>query len=254
VQRALIVSIHDVAPLTRARVEPILQEMTQAGATPCSLLVVPDYHRQGRSLGDPGFVSWLRNLEADGHEIVVHGFYHQRMRPKTETTRQKILTRIYTADEGEFYDLGYDGARALLREAQVEFSAHGFRPGGFVAPAWLLGADAERAARDLGFRYTTTLRGVRELQSGEEVLSQSLVYSVRSDWRCAVSLLWNRTLFRRLTRNPLLRLSLHPPDIDHSGIWHQIRALTGRALRDRNPTTYERWIAERFGEQETALA
>ena len=253
-QRALIVSIHDVAPLTRGRVERILREMAQAGATPCSLLVVPDYHRQGSSLGDPAFVSWLRSLYVDGHEIVIHGFYHQRTRRKNETMRQKVLTRVYTADEGEFYDLDYDGARALLQEAQVEFAAHGFRPGGFIAPAWLLGSDAERAARDLGFRYTTTLQGVRELQRGEEVLSQSLVYSVRSDWRCAVSLLWNRILFRRLTKNPLLRLSIHPPDIDHSGIWQQIRALAGRALRDRNPTTYERWVVERFGEQETALA
>jgi hypothetical protein len=52
--------------------------------------------------------------------------------------------------------------------------------------------------------------------------SQSLVYSVRSGWRRVSSLAWNRSLFRRLTTNPLLRLGIHPPDIDHRAIWKQI--------------------------------
>ena len=29
-----------------------------------------------------------------------------------ESTREKVVTRVYTADEGEFYDLGYDEASA----------------------------------------------------------------------------------------------------------------------------------------------
>jgi hypothetical protein len=158
-----------------------------------------------------------------------------------------VITRVYTADEGEFYDLDYEEALRLLQEAQNEFAAHGFCPSGFIAPAWLLGSEAERAAIDAGFRYTTSLRGVRDFLSGEEFISQSLVYSTRSDWRCALSLFWNRMLFRRLSRNPLLRLSLHPPDIDHPGIWRQILALTRRALRDRRSTTYQEWLGQESG-------
>ncbi len=242
-QRVLVVSIHDVAPATRSRVEPMLAQLARVGVPRCSLLVVPDYHRAGRSLGEPDFTAWLRELSAQGHEIVIHGFYHERARRAGESARQKVVTRVYTADEGEFYDLDYEKASRLLREAKNEFAAHGFQPTGFIAPAWLLGAEAERAAIDAGFRYTTTLRGVRDLASGEEFLSQALVYSVRSDWRCAVSLFWNRTLFRRLTRNPLLRLGLHPPDLDHPGIWRQINALLAKALSDRQPTTYQNWLA-----------
>ncbi len=54
--------------------------------------------------------------------------------------------------------------------------------------------------------------------------------------------LWNRTLFRRLTTNPLLRLGLHPPDMDDPQVWHQIRALLQEAMRDRRPMTYEGWL------------
>ena len=223
----------------------MLAQLGRAGVSSCSLLVVPDYHRTGRSLGDLAFAGWLRELPTQGHEIVIHGFYHQRARRAGESAWQKFISRIYTADEGEFYDIDYEAALRLMRGAQQEFAAHGFRPTGFIAPAWLLSAEAERAAIDAGFRYTTTLRGVRDFAFGEEILSQSLVYSVRSPWRCAVSLGWNRMLFRRLTKNPLLRLGLHPPDINHPRIWHQIHTLVGRALRDRRPTTYEDWLDEK---------
>jgi predicted deacetylase len=242
VQRSLVVSVHDVAPVSQPAVEQMLAQLARAGVPRCSLLVVPDYHRTGRSLGDPAFADWLRDLDAQGHEIVIHGFYHERARRAGESTRQKIVTRVYTAGEGEFYDLGYEEASRRIRDAQNEFAVPGFHPAGFIAPAWLLGAEAMRAAGDAGLRYTTTLRGVRDLTTSEEFLSQSLVYSTRSGWRRAVSLFWNRALFRRLTKNPLLRLSLHPPDIAHHAIWRQIRDIIDEALRNRHATTYRDWL------------
>ncbi|MEO8440084.1 MAG: polysaccharide deacetylase family protein [Spartobacteria bacterium] len=242
--RAFVVSIHDVAPSTRDAVEKILAGLLREGVRNCSLLVVPDYHRQGRSMADAGFRTWLRALEATGHEIVIHGFFHERVRRSGETTRAKFVTRIYTADEGEFFDLGYEDALGLLQTAQAEFEANGFQPAGFVAPAWLLGPAAERAVIDSGMKYTTTLRTVRDYAARRVITSQSLVYSVRSEWRRVSSLAWNRMLFRRLAPNPLLRLGVHPPDLEHSAIWEQICLLAGKALRDRIPMTYQGWLAQ----------
>ena len=243
-QRALVVSIHDVAPATRASVDRMLPQLAQAGVPFCSLLVVPDYHHLGRSLGEPGFAEWLRGLAALGHEIVIHGFYHERARGVGESSRKKFVTRIYTADEGEFYDLDYAEAADRLCDAKREFFEHDFDPAGFIAPAWLLGAEARRAVVDAGFRYTTTLRTVDDFSTGKQFSSQSLVYSVRSAWRRMVSLCWNRMLFLRLTQNSLLRLGLHPPDIEHGRIWRQIGALLREALADRQPTTYQGWLDE----------
>ena len=241
-QRALVVSIHDVAPATQPRIERILAQLREDDVPRCSLLVVPDYHRRGRSLAEPGFLNWLRELGTEGHEIVVHGSYHERKRRDAETLWERLVTRVYTADEGEFYDLEYDEALRLLREAKGEFAACGFDPAGFIAPAWLLGVEARRAVIEAGFRYTTSLGSVQDLVGGGEFASQSLVYSVRNGWRRSTSLLWNRFLFQRLTRNPLLRLGIHPPDIEHSSIWQQIRTFIRKALRDREPTTYEAWF------------
>jgi hypothetical protein len=184
-------------------------------------------------------------MAANGHEVIIHGFFHQRARWKDETVRTKIVTRFYTADEGEFFDLSYSDALRLIREARHDFEAHGFRPHGFIAPAWLLGAEAERAVIDAGMDYTTTLRTVRDFAAGRSFTSQSLVYSVRSAWRRALSLAWNRSLFRRLTTNPLLRLGIHPPDLAHRAVWRQIEGIIDEALRDRRPMTYREWLPQK---------
>ncbi len=195
----------------------MLRELAALGVEKTSLLVVPDYHRSGPSMANGDFCGWLKEAQNRGHEVVLHGYYHQRTRRSAESARDKIMTRFYTADEGEFYDLDYPTALGLIEEAQRAFETRGFRPRGFVAPAWLLGPEAERAVIDAGLIYTTTLRRVRDFVARREFASQSLVYSVRSSWRRGVSLGWNRWLFSRLRNHHLLRLSLHPPDLWCSG-------------------------------------
>src|SRR5438046_663468 len=207
---SIVFSVHDVAPHSRDVTEKIIIELAHRGVSTCSLLVVPDYRHQGLATKDRQFVSWLRDLQSAGYEIVIHGYFHERPRHANETIRDKFFTRLYTADEGEFYDLDYDEALRRITAARDEFRASGLKPRGFVAPAWLLGAEAERAARDAELEYTTRLRTLHDLRSGEEFPVRSIGYSVRSRWRRAISRAWNATLFRLLTGNPILRLSSHP--------------------------------------------
>jgi predicted deacetylase len=183
-------------------------------------------------------------LAAEGHEIVIHGYFHERPRRAKETLRDKFLTRFYTQHEGEFYDLGYDEALRRIASARDEFRAHGLKPRGFVAPAWLLGDEAERAACDAQMEYTTRLRTVCDLRSGEVFSARTLVYSVENNWRRAVSRTWNAAMFRFLKIKPLLRISIHPPDYFHPTIWRQILALITATSSVRTATTYQDWVAE----------
>ena len=241
---ALIVSLHDVAPSTQEVSNNIISELTRRGVRTCSLLVVPDYHYEGLFSKDRQFVSWLRDLEADGYEIVIHGYSHRRPRRMNETMRDKFLTRFYANDEAEFYDVDYDEAFRRITTARNEFRAHGLKPRGFIAPAWLLSAEAERAARDAELEYTTRLRTVRDLRSEENFSARSIVYSVRNSWRRAVSRAWNAALFQLLKNNSLLRISIHPLDYSHPEIWRQIINMINAAGAGRVPTTYQEWIAE----------
>ena len=240
----LVVSLHDIAPSTQSVAEKILAELMQRGVRHCSLLVVPNYHHQGESMQDRQFVSWLRNLEATGHEIVIHGYFHERPRCAHENLLETIVTRFYTQGEGEFYDLGYEEAFRRIKTARDEFNAAGLKPRGFVAPAWLLSKEAERAARDAEMEYTTRLTTIVDLRSGDAFAARSLVYSVRNSWRRAMSRAWNAALSRILKDNPLVRLSIHPPDFSHPTIWRQIVDLISEMASTRTPATYQDWIGE----------
>jgi len=240
--RALIVSLHDVSPRTREACVRAIDELSGIGIHRTSLLVIPDHHHGGHFRRDAGLCVWLTKLVRQGHEVVMHGYYHERARREGEGVVQKLTTRVYTADEGEFYDLGREAARSLVHRAREDFRAAGLEPQGFIAPAWLLSREAERGLRDLECEYTTRLGSVLDLKMKRRHRSQSLVWSVRSAWRRRVSRVWNALLFRRLTRKPLLRISIHPVDLEHPAIWAQIKRLITHALVDREAMTYLDWV------------
>ncbi|HMJ07071.1 MAG TPA: polysaccharide deacetylase family protein, partial [Chthoniobacterales bacterium] len=229
----LVVSVHDVAPPTRAASAKIIAELGRHGVDVCSLLVVPNYHHTGRISDDAHFIDWLRELEDAGHEIVIHGYFHERPAREDETLRERLLTRHYTSGEGEFYDLDYEEALHRITRARDEFTAAGLKPRGFIAPAWLLGPDGERAAKDAEMEYTTRLRTILDFRSGEVLRARSLVYSVRNGWRRTASLGWNAALARMQASNALVRLGLHPPDIAHPPIWRQIIDLVETLVETR---------------------
>ena len=157
---SLVVSLHDVAPSNRETAQKIISELANHGVRVCSLLVVPDYHHQGSAMEDRQFLSWLRQLESQGHEIVIHGYFHERPRRQNETPGQKILTRFYTNDEGEFYDLDYEEALRRITAARDGFRSNGLTPRGFIAPAWLAwsGGGTSRLRRRDGIHHAVSHR------------------------------------------------------------------------------------------------
>ena len=241
---SIVVSLHDVSPSTQQITSTIISELSAHGVRVCSVLVVPEYHHEGLFAKHREFVTWLRALEADGHEVVIHGYFHERPSQTKETLRDKFMTRFYTQNEGEFYDLGYEEALRRITTARDAFRALGLNPRGFIAPAWLLGNEAEQAVRDAQLEYTTRLRTVCDLRSESIFPARTLVYSVHNNWRRALSRNWNAALFRWLQTKPLLRISIHPPDYSQPTIWKQILGFIAATKTVRTATTYQDWIAE----------
>jgi len=153
-----------------------------------------------------------------------------------------MATRVYTADEGEFYDIERPHAAELVGRANTELREAGLQPRGFIAPAWLLSDEGEAALKDEGCEYTTRLRTVTDLRNSRIHSAQSLCWSVRAAWRRSMSLAWNALLYRALRSEPLLRISIHPVDIEHRPIWAQISYFIQNASTSRSPMTYFEWI------------
>ena len=247
---ALVVSIHDVSPLTQAEVEVMLTDLQKAGVTQCSLLVIPNHHDCGMISEHHHFIRWLQHQITKGHEVVLHGLNHLRPAAQREDWWTYWITRCYTMGEGEFYDLSYEAAFEKLKIGREQLRNAGLESEdqmGFIAPAWLLSSEAERAVKDQRFFYTTRLSGVisfKNENTQDHTPAQSMVYSVRSAPRRLVSYLWNELLFKSAKKWPLLRIGLHPPDWKYRGIRSHALSSIRRALMSRTSMTYREWVLE----------
>ena len=195
------------------------------------------------------FAECLRERVAAGHEPVLHGYYHLREEQEEDGVFKKMITQSYTAGEGEFFDLSETEACERLKLGMSDFTACGVASTGFIAPAWLLGDDAECAVRSLGFEYTTRIATVSDFSNANLHRARSLVWSVRAPWRRVCSLAWNHLLAITLRNAPLLRVGIHPPDWDHPAIRNQILSITSAALAGRRAMTYQRWLASTRGQE-----
>ncbi len=234
----LIVSIHDVTQHNVQTVKAILRDLEQAGIRKTSLLVIPNYHRRG-PISAVGEVSvWLYSLAEQGHEIILHGYTHHRQRHNHESLRDRIITRFYTSDEGEFYDLSEFEAEQCLKQGSQILRDMGLSASGFIAPAWLLSEGGRSACRATGFQYTVLYDRIIDFITGSEISASTLVYSTRALWRRYASRIFNHVLSHAHRKDSVLRISIHPPDYEHPAIWRQTLKLSKRSVTGRRVMTY----------------
>ena len=86
---------------------------------------------------------------------------------------------------------------------------------------------------ELGFAYTTRVGEIIPLLPGVNRVksSQSLCYSTRAGWRRFASGVWNKHLYGRLRDTDLVRLSLHPRDLEFRLMRRQIDQILRASLK-----------------------
>ncbi|MBV9391435.1 MAG: polysaccharide deacetylase family protein [Verrucomicrobia bacterium] len=238
----LVVSLHDVSPLTQYFSDRILAELEELEVPAISLLVIPDHHGKAPLSKHLQFKNWLTRQVNKGHEPVLHGYYHLRAGKPCDSWHTRFVNRVYTAEEGEFYDLSREEASRRLDQGLADLAFLNRPVRGFIAPAWLLGPAAEKAVADRGFLYTTTVLALKILCGNLSVQSRSLVWSTRAPWRTFASLAWNASLRKLVHHSRLVRIGIHPPDIEQAAVWRQIRQIVSTLVRDHQPLTYEQLV------------
>ncbi len=241
---SLAVVLHDVAPATWPLYAPFVAELDARFAVPLTLLVVPDYHRQGCLDEVPDFVAILDRRLARGDELVLHGYYHDDPGPVPPTPGAWLRRRVLT-HEGEFLVLDAVTARERMERGLALFRRRGWPVSGFVAPAWMLGPGARHALAGLPFTYTSDPAGLWRLPEFTRYLAPTLVWSARSRWRRGVSWLWNRGRLRRYRHAALLRLGIHPVDMAHAFSRRFWLAVLESLLPERRAVTKRAWLESR---------
>jgi uncharacterized protein len=238
--RRLLASIHDVTPYHAERLErlvPIVEQIVGEGRY--ALLVVPDFHKAGLLRDNLVFARQLRRWADAGCEIFLHGFTHlDESRHATRTAQ--IKAERLTAGEGEFLGLNYvDAQQKLVDGRKMLEDIVGRQITGFIAPAWLYGADSLDAIKDQGIALVEDHFRVWNPQDGQVLTRGPVVtYASRTPARLASSILWSRIATVALSRTKTVRFAVHPHDVDAPKLLREIeRALTVFATSHR-PSAY----------------
>lgn len=213
-EKRLICSIHDVGPMFASQTEwlrELLYDCT--GSMRMALLVVPDHWRRAPIASDRGFVAKLRAWSDEGCEIILHGWCH-----KDESQHQgrwaAFKARHFTAGEGEFLGLTRDEAAHRMREGRALLEdITGRRIGGFIAPAWLYGAGAVKALRDLEFDFAEDHMRVWRPHDNHDVARGPVIsWASRSRARTFSSMAFASLARTALRYQQVVRIALHPGD------------------------------------------
>ncbi|HEY4069731.1 MAG TPA: polysaccharide deacetylase family protein, partial [Burkholderiaceae bacterium] len=211
-ERTLCIVLHDVAPPTWGACRALLHEIARVGDFPVTLLAVPRFHGAAR---DAGFEQWLRERATRGDEVALHGLTHVDDGVPLGAV-DRLRRRFYTRGEGEFSALDAPDAAQRIAAGLAWLHELDIIPAGFVAPAWLLGAGAWSALRELPLDYTCTLRRIHLLHlqgPAQALVCQSQVYSSASAWRRQLSVRWNGALAWQQRDAAVVRVELHPGDL-----------------------------------------
>ncbi|NBT89690.1 MAG: DUF2334 domain-containing protein [Verrucomicrobia bacterium] len=220
--RKLLLSLHDFHPGSRHQIAGQLEFCLQRCPGHASILVIPEYHH-GKSIeACPESLRCLEDWQGKGHDLAVHGYFHDRRGlPKASW----FWTRVYTNEEAEFFRLDPGEAESRIDRALAIWRRHGWAAAGFVAPGWLHEAHTETVLQRKGFAYTCRLTGVVHLAGGQFDRAWAGTYSLRSPWRQVLARRWQPVWKAIWGGKRLVRLSLHPADLEVPFVRDQVGSL-----------------------------
>lgn len=244
-ERAVLLELHDVAPWSWPIYRAFLGDLEALGPIVISWLLVPDFHRRQRLETDGELRGGLERRLAAGDEAVLHGYCHLDDGPPPRSLRQWWLRRQFT-HEAEFSTLSEAQAADRLAEGRALFERLGWPLHGFVAPGWLLGPEARRALAASGLRWSADLQRLYRLPEFDAITAPAVVWSVKTAWRRQLSRRYGDFRLARHAEAPLLRLGVHPVDLQHAEARrYWLSRLEGLLDGGRIAVTPHRWLAQR---------
>jgi predicted deacetylase len=216
----IAVSIHDVEPATFERCALIRDWLTDHGIDKATLLVIPASDLHPFHDRSPELAGWLAERVDDGDCVAQHGFQHRRPgRPGV----------------GEFVGLDDNEARRAIDAGHRVLHLAGVEARGFVAPAFAY-TDALQRVLATRFTWWASFSRLWSDHGQHSAFVPTLTFGTSSALKRAASPLLVRA--GGLLAGPLLRLDLHPADLDHPAHIGAVEAVLRSAQR-RTPVTYD---------------
>jgi len=238
---ALLVSIHDVSPLTLEASRRAVAFMESEGVPShaLTLLVIPR-HENLAPLDRHGPTRyWLRQLVDAGACLAMHGFTH-RMEGRVRNPWQWALARGFARGQGEFLLSDRNDFARRLEESRAIFRRAGLPEAqpGFVPPAWLLSRAALTEVRQSGFAFYERLSGI---VCGDFVQARRLIgFGSLTAIEARATIAYSR--WQSLRAPADTRLAIHPADMARPSTVHAIRTILGTLSSRLQPLNYAKYL------------
>ncbi|MEO7111153.1 MAG: polysaccharide deacetylase family protein [Polyangiaceae bacterium] len=236
---AVHVSIHDVSPAWEAEIDAALDACHAVGAKP-ALLVVPNFHGTSPLADHPAFCKKLLRLQAQGHEIFLHGFFHRagfgesEQRSDAGKFQKFFAQKIVSAGEAEFSDVSKDEAMKRLEDGEKVLKDAGLSIDGFIAPAWSMPKWLIPMLASRGLRFTEDHTHIYAPTEQRSRASLVLNFASRTPSRLLSSVAYCR-IARPLRRFIPARVAIHPADMHWNLLRHEVHDLLAWAKNDIVP-------------------
>jgi len=237
VQPALLVSIHDVSPLTLETSRRLVRIVVAHGVPlrALTVLVIPQ-HEDGPTLDDdPPTCRWLHELADAGACLCLHGLTH-RMAGTARSPWKWLWARGFARGQGELYlidradcERRLETARTIIKRCGLADHVHGFVP-----PAWLLSKAAADVVRGAAFAFNEQLSGIRvdDAFLARRLIGFGSLSEVES--RVTSAFAWLQS-----HRGPSdTRLAIHPADGQRASTLRAIDRTLRRLLPRSQPMNY----------------
>ncbi len=182
-------------------------------------------------------MQWVRACADAGAEIFLHGERHDEVgSPRGWHDQWRAFGK--TAREGEFLTLDAPAARERVDRGLALFQRLGLDPVGFVPPAWLARDTCAGVVGAAGLCYFEDDSSVTLLRNNRRLTSPVVRWSGRTPLRAAGSVLVAQARWRAQRAAPIMRIALHPGDLDHPATARSVETELDRWLAVRPATRY----------------
>ena len=238
---ALLVSIHDVSPLTLEASRRAVALMQSEGipVQALTLLVIPRHENRAPLDLHLPTRDWLRRLADAGAGMAMHGLTH-RMEGRVRDPWRWALGKGFARGQGEFllsdridFARSLDASRAIFRRAGLEEALPGFVP-----PAWLLSRAALTEVRRSGFAYYERLSGIvcRDVVRARRLIGFGSLTAIEA----RTTIAYGRWQSLRAPEDT--RLAIHPADMERPSTVNAIRTILENSRHGLRPLNYAEYL------------
>lgn len=176
-------------------------------------------------------------MQAAGHELALHGYTHLDEGPAAQNFLERFRRTVLTRSEGEFAALDQSAACQRLQAGVAWFAERSWPLSGFIAPAWMMNRATRAALAALPFSYLTDYSSMMLLPQFQRLQAPALVTSTRHRVGDAVLRSAMKLCAATQSQAPLLRVALHPADVQRPANLRHAQRLIDHALRERTAMT-----------------